>query len=193
MVRATPQIIAVCLVVYVAQLAIALTAGAGQMAELFAVSMPLDAQPWTIATSVYAHSGPWHLLSNLALFALLGLAVERKTSARGVHLYVFATGAIANVSQVVFSNLVVAVDAHVLGLSGAIFALIGYVVTGNRLSGFILDRFDVPHAVQLLVYLALAVAVTLATAEPGVAIVGHFTGLFLGLVFGAGGILERGS
>ncbi|AGN01898.1 rhomboid family protein [Salinarchaeum sp. Harcht-Bsk1] len=190
MVRATPQIIAICLVVYVAQLGVALAVGAEQMAELFALALPLDAQPWTVVTSVYAHSGPWHLLSNLALFALLGLAVERKASATGVHLYVLATGAIANVSQVVFSNVVVSVDAHVLGLSGAIFALIGYVVTGNRLSGFMLDRFEVPHGVQLVVYLALAVAVTLATAEPGVAIVGHFTGLFLGLVLGAGTVLS---
>ena len=190
MVRATPQIIAVCLVVYVAQLAIALAAGADRMATLFALSLPLDAQPWTVVTSVYAHAGPWHLLTNLALFALLGLAIERKTTATSIHLYVLATGAIANVSQVLFSALVVDVDAHVLGLSGAIFALIGYVVTGNRLSGFILDRFDVPHTVQLGLYLALAVAVTVATAEPGVALVGHFTGLFIGLVLGAGTVLE---
>jgi len=152
--------------------------------------LPLDVYPWTITTSVYAHSSPWHLLSNLALFALLGLAVERGTRPVRFHAFVLGTGATANVSQAAFSQLINGAGAHVLGLSGAVFALAGYVVTGNRISGFILDRFHVPRVVQFLVYLALAVVVTIATAEPGVAIVGHFVGLFLGLALGAANVLR---
>lgn len=190
MVRATPQVVGVCLVVYAAQMIVALAAGAERMAELFALSLPLDVYPWTIATSVYAHASPWHLLSNLALFALLGLAVERGTSPVRFHAFVLGTGATANVSQAAFSQLINGADAHVLGLSGAVFALAGYVVTGNRISGFILDRFNVPRVVQFLVYLGLAIAVTAVTAEPGVAIVGHFVGLFLGLALGAANVLR---
>lgn len=189
MVRATPQVVAICLAVYVAQLAVAIVAGADRMLELFALSAPLEAAPWTIVTSVYAHAGPFHLLSNVALFALLGLAVERRTSAARVHGYVLATGALSNLSQMAFSSALVNADAQVLGLSGAVFALLGYVVTGNRLSAFILDRF-VPRSAQLAIYVLLAVVVTIATAEPGVALVGHFVGLFLGLVAGAAGALR---
>jgi len=185
MVRATLQIVAICLLVYVAQSAVALVDRTPRMAELFALSMPLGAQPWTVVTSVYAHTGPWHLLSNLAFFALLGLAVERQTGAVSFHLFVLGTGAIANVSQAAFSNAVGGIDAHVLGLSGAVFALAGYLVTGNRLSELLLDRFEIPRTVQFVIYATLAVVVTVATAEPGVAIVGHFVGLFLGLALGA--------
>lgn len=186
MVRATPQVVGLCILVYAAQQIVALL----ESAELFALSLPLEVYPWTIATSVYAHASPWHLLSNLALFALLGLAVERGTSAWRFHAFVLATGAIANLSQAAFSHVVVGADAHVLGLSGAVFALAGYVVTGNRLSGFLLDRLHVPRRVQFPVYLALAVVITLATAAPGVAIVGHFVGLFLGLALGAANVLR---
>jgi membrane associated rhomboid family serine protease len=191
MVRATPQIVAVCLVVYAAQVAVVLTAGVDRMAELFALSLPLGDAPWTVVTSVYAHASAWHLLPNVALFSLLGLAVERRTDGTRVHLFVLGSGAIANASQVVVSALVLDVDAHVLGLSGAVFALGGYLLTGNRLSAFILDRFSIPHSLQLIVYVGLAVAVTIATAEPGVAVVGHFAGLLLGLVAGAGNVLRR--
>ncbi|GAB3685633.1 hypothetical protein GCM10028857_16450 [Salinarchaeum chitinilyticum] len=191
MVRATPQIVSICLFVYVAQRVVALLEGWDRMGELFAVSLPLDVYPWTIVTSVYAHATLWHLLSNLALFALLGIAVERQTGAIRFHAFVLTSGAIANVSQAVFSNAVVGVDVPVLGLSGAVFALAGYLLTGNRISGFVLDRFEIPRTVQFVIYVVLAIAVTIATAEPGVAIVGHFTGLLLGLVAGAGNVLRR--
>jgi membrane associated rhomboid family serine protease len=191
MVRATPQIVAICLLVYAVQVAVALAEGTARMAELFALALPLDVYPWTIVTSVYAHASAWHLLPNLALFALLGLAIERRTDANRIHLFVLGSGAIANASQAAVSALVLDAHVHVLGLSGAVFALGGYLLTGNRLSAFFLDRFSIPRSLQLVVYVALAVAVTLATAAPGVAIVGHFVGLLLGLVAGAGNALRR--
>jgi len=189
MVRATPQVIAICLAVYVAQLAVAITQGDDPAIELFALSAPIAERPWTVVTSVYAHAGPWHLLSNVALLALVGLAVERRSTAIRFHAFVLLMGIAANASQVAVSSVFVD-GVHVLGISGAVFALLGYVATGNRLTSTILDSLHVPRNLQLVVYLLLAVIVTVLTAEPGVALVGHFVGLFLGLVAGAGNVLR---
>jgi membrane associated rhomboid family serine protease len=48
----------------------------------------------------------------------------------------------------------------------------------------------VPTWLTLLVFLVIAAAVTVATASPGVALIAHFAGLFVGLVAGRVGVLD---
>ncbi|WP_306053217.1 rhomboid family intramembrane serine protease [Natronococcus wangiae] len=184
-------------VVYVLQ---ALTDAAGAMIGLFVLAPPLVDNPWTIVTSVYAHAGLDHLVSNSVALILFGWPVARATTRLRFHTFVLVTGSLAGVSQILITGALastpfvgVAPTEGVLGASGAVFALLGYLLASNRLSSAFASVIDVSQWVTLGVFLVLAAIVTLATAQPGVALIAHFTGFLVGLLAGRAGALETRS
>ena len=158
----------------------------GLWSFLFVLGPTFPLRPWVLVTSVYAHAGFAHLLSNALMLALVGLLVEQITSRVRFHAFFVTTGALAGLSQVVLTG------GRVLGASGAVFALLGYLLTANPVSSSVLDGLGLSRRAQLLLFGVLAVAVTLATGRPGVALVAHFTGFLLGLVAGRLRLLRVG-
>jgi len=49
-------------------------------AFLFVLSTPASVHPWTLATSVYAHAGLGHLLSNALVVVVAGVPVAASTT-----------------------------------------------------------------------------------------------------------------
>lgn len=169
----------------------------GAATGLFVLTAPVADDPWTIVTSVYAHDGPGHLLSNSVGLVLFGWPIARATTRARFHAFFVVTGALAGVSQIVTSEFVLTIAGAsgtpgVLGASGAVFALMGYLLAGNRISEGLAARVEVPTWFTLLVFVVLAVGITLATAAPRVALVAHFTGFLLGLVAGRARVLDPG-
>jgi membrane associated rhomboid family serine protease len=148
----------------------------------FALATPL-ARPWTLVTSVYAHASLAHLVANAVALVLVGLPLERFTSRARFHAFVLATGSLAGVAELLVGSLTGG-SVAVVGASGAILALYGYVLAGNPLSGGLLARLDLGRRATALLLVAVAVTVTLLTAGAGVALVAHFTGVVLGAVAG---------
>lgn len=184
-------------VVYVLQ---AVAGAAGAMIGLFVLTPPLADNPWTIVTSVYAHAGLGHLLSNSLALIVFGWPVARATTRLRFHTFVLVTGALAGVSQIVLTGVFASLPfigvtptPGVLGASGAVFALLGYFLASNRLSSVIASVVDVPRWVTWTIFFVLAVIVTLATAQPGVALIAHFSGFLVGLLAGRSGVLETRS
>lgn len=168
---------------------------ANLVGALFVLSPPVTQNPWTIVTSVYAHSDLGHLLSNSIGLVLFGLPVAYATTKVRFHLFFIVTGGIAGISHIVLSNALAAAPvvggggaAGVLGASGAVFALLGYLLAGNRVSSR-LHGF-VPPWLTYTLFLVVAVGVTVATAAPGVALIAHFVGLLVGLVAGKLNLLQ---
>ncbi len=191
------ELLVIFLVVYVAQV---LTAFVGAMAGLFVLAPPLTENPWTIVTSVYAHGGLGHLLSNSVALVVFGWPVARATTRLRFHTFFLVTGALAGIAQILLTGAFatlpstpVSATAGVLGASGAVFALLGYLLAANRLSDAFASVITVPRWVTIAIFLVLAAIVTLATAQPGVALVAHFSGFLLGLVAGRAGVLGPGS
>lgn len=153
-----------------------------------ALSAPM-ARPWTLVTSIYAHAGLTHLLANAIALAIVGFALERFTSRIRMHLFVLLTGAIAGLTQYAVGALLGQPTA-VLGASGAILALYGYAITGNRIIGGILSRLTLSRRTTVVLLLLLAGGVTVFTAGPGVALIAHFTGFAMGLVSGRVNLLR---
>ncbi|SER14850.1 rhomboid family intramembrane serine protease [Natrinema salaciae] len=173
-----------------------LTAFVGVMSGLFVLAPPLTTNPWTIVTSVYAHDGFGHLVSNSIALLVFGWPVARATTRAHFHAFFVITGAIAGVSQIVITGAIAAIPfvpvaptAGVLGASGAVFALLGYLVASNRLSSGLASVVDIPRWLSILVALGLATAVTFATASPGVALIAHFTGFLVGVLAGRARVL----
>ncbi|PSQ45106.1 rhomboid family intramembrane serine protease [Halobacteriales archaeon SW_7_68_16] len=204
---------------------------------LFALGPDVVIQPWTLVTSVYAHAGPGHLLSNAIVLMLVGFPLERSTSRVRFHTYFLVTGALAGLAEVFVGGIALGIVAgvglavyqllntitfglfgalvgllngltggligsvvapilgiagikQVIGASGAVFALLGYAVSGNRLTGGVLSRLGLGATGQIVVFAVLALVVTILTGSPGVALVGHFAGLFMGLIAGRLGVLD---
>lgn len=149
----------------------------------FALALPLTVAPWTLVTSVYAHASLSHLLANAVGLAVVGFALERFTSRVRFHAFVLVTGAASGIAELVVGGLLGGAAA-VIGASGAILALYGYVLAGNPLTGGVLDRLDLSRRTKLVLLVAVAGLLTLLTARSGVALVAHATGLLLGLLAG---------
>jgi len=157
---------------------------------LFVLAPPITANPWTIVTSVYAHGSLGHLISNSLALLLAGLLVERRTTRLRFHVFFLTVGALAGIAQVVSTGLL-GPGTAVLGASGAVFGLFGYLLAGNVVAASLLDRIKLSPRAQFALFAVAALGVTVATGRPGVALVAHFTGLLLGLLTGAVGLLDR--
>jgi membrane associated rhomboid family serine protease len=196
----TLEIAAVCVFVFGLQWLLALAVGRTAMYAMFALAWPLTAAPWTLVTSVYAHDTATlgHLLGNLVMLLLVGLPLERLTTRLRFHLFFLLTGAAAGVFQLLVSDPLAGVPlfggggtAAVLGASGAIFALLGYLLTSNRVTDSLLARLGISTRLQVLLLAVTALIVAFATATaPNVALWGHFFGLFAGLLAGRANLLR---
>ncbi len=153
------------------------------LSGLFILAPPLLNPPWALVTSVYAHAGPGHLLSNAIIIVLAGSFVAWSTTRLRFHLFFITTGALAGVAEVLVGG-VLGQPTAVLGASGAAFALVGYVIAGNPASAAALARLRVPPRVLLVVVAVVAGALTIAFSAPGSALIAHLTGAILGLVAG---------
>lgn len=183
------------ILVFIAQLAAAVV---DLFAALFVLSPPVQENPWTIITSVYAHAGPGHLVSNAVALVLFGWPVARATTRGRFHLFFLVAGAMAGISQIVISNALAdlpLIEADptlgVLGASGAVFALLGYLLASNRLTVSVSSTVTIPKWATYLLFIIVAAALTYATAQPGVALIAHFTGLLIGLIAGRFNLLRE--
>lgn len=156
----------------------------GTTSSLFVLAPPIDARPWTLVTSVYAHAGLTHLGANALALLLPGIILERSTTPWRYHLFFVASGAIAGVVEITVGPLLGGQPSGVLGASGAVFAVIGYLLTSNRLTDTVIGGVELRGRTQLALFTLLAVGVTVTTGSPGVALLAHFTGLLLGLLAG---------
>ena len=162
---------------------------------LFALSPLVVVEPWTLVTSVYAHATPGHLLGNLLALVLFGGLVERVTDRLRFHAFFLFTGMLAGVGEVLFGTLLTLQPRGVLGASGAVFALLGYAVAGNRVADGLLgalDRTVDSDGAVTVALAAVAVVVAVALSGPGSAVIGHVTGLGLGLFAGRVRLLHVG-
>lgn len=183
--RATLQTLALASLFAIAQGALRLIGVTG----LFALSTPLAFAPWTVVTSVYAHGSLGHLLANALGLLIVGPLVERRTTAARFHAFVVTTGALAGIAQVTLGTLI-GPPVAVLGLSGAVFALGGYLLAGNVVSARLFDRLRLSPRRQLLLFGVVAVLLTATTAAPGVALIAHAVGAFCGLAAGRVRLLD---
>lgn len=173
------QTLAAMLVVSV----ISWTASLVGLLGLFVLAPPVLFPPWTLVTSVYAHVGPAHLLSNAIVVAVAGSLVALSTTRLRFHAFFVTTGAVSGLAQV-WTGGVLGPTTGVLGASGAAFALVGYVITANPVSTTLLDGLRPQPRVIVFVVALVAVGLTLLFSAPGSALVAHLTGAVLGLLAG---------
>ncbi|MFB6200802.1 MAG: rhomboid family intramembrane serine protease [Halorhabdus sp.] len=155
-----------------------------------ALAWPLTDAPWTLLSSVLAHGGPFHLATNAVGLFVLGLVLERQTSAWRFYAFFLGVGAIAGATEVTVMH-VLGDGVSVLGASGAIFGLLGYLLAGNRLTDAVADRVTVSPRAAIVATVGVALVITWLTRGRRVALIAHFTGLVVGLLAGRAHLLRN--
>jgi membrane associated rhomboid family serine protease len=140
---------------------------------------------WRLVTSMFVHSGMFHLLVNVAGLTQLGLILERRVG-RVIVLAVFLTaGVFASLVNLITHPLAMSV-----GASGAIFGLYGLLAASSIWGMRHRSDVTIPLRAATRLVPAAVVFILYNLANDSVGAAGEFTGLFVGLVCGA--ILTRG-
>ena len=140
---------------------------------------------WRLVTSMFVHSGMFHLLVNVAGLTQLGLILERRVG-RVIVLAVFLTaGVFASLVNLITHPLAMSV-----GASGAIFGLYGLLAASSIWGMRHRSDVTIPLRAATRLVPAAVVFILYNLANDSVGVAGEFTGLFVGLVCGA--ILTRG-
>jgi len=133
-------------------------------------------RPWTIVTSMFIHSGLWHIIANMLALFFFGTYLS-KLVGEGRFLVAYLGGGI--LGNILFILLAPSFSIAV-GASGAIFALGGVLtVMMPRLKVFI---FPIP--IPLPLWLAVIGGFLVLSFLPNVAWQAHLGGLVFGLIAG---------
>ena len=159
-----------CVVVYVLQTSrYGPFPGARELEGFGAVSRDTlaDGQWWTLFTAALLHGNPIHLLVNLFGLGLFGVLLEREIGwPRLALLAVVSAAASSACSALIHAGGVT------VGISGVVFALIGWALVRDRHRTRALGAIAWPSIIVGLVYTFLS---------PGTSIGGHFGGLIAGV------------
>lgn len=140
-----------------------------------------QAEIWRWFTPMFLHFGVAHIAMNALWMFELGRRIERQVGSINFMLLALLTGFIANAAQFIYQP-----SPFFGGLSGVIYALLGYCWIYNR---FVPSVFaDVPRAiiVMMLVWLVICMTGVLGVMGLGeIANAAHVGGLISGCLAGA--------
>lgn len=186
--RATTQTIFVILLIFSIQTTTRILMGD---LSIFTLVYPLSQDPSSIILNIYSHAGFGHLVSNLIALVVFGYLVESVTTRFKFHAFFVITGIIASIAEITFWIMFNGTAIQVLGASGAIFGLMGYVLTGNNLSRSVINTLELTKPQIIGLFIIVSILITLSTGGSGVALIAHGTGLVIGLVSGYFKILHN--
>ncbi len=136
---------------------------------------------WQFVTYMFAHSGMWHLFSNMLGLFIFGTAVERTVGTREFLLFYFLTGTLSGIASF-FVYLFTGTNAILLGASGALYAvMLLFSVLYPRAIIYLFGIFPVRAPVLVILYFIIELYSQMGSYGGSIA---HMTHLF-GLLFAA--------
>jgi membrane associated rhomboid family serine protease len=152
----------------------------------FALS-PIDIgqQPWTLVTYIFLHGGWYHILFNMISLYFLGTFMIQLVGETAFLTTYFIGGIIGGLAFILFSYLpshyfVLSRYANVVGASGAIYALGGFLMVMRpnvRVVTF-------PLPIPMPLWVAILIGFVLVSFNPGVAWQAHLGGIVYGAAIG---------
>jgi GlpG protein len=135
----------------------------------------LSGEVWRLVTPIFVHLGLMHLVFNVWWLVDLGAALERRLGAGRFLGLVLSTAILSNSAQYLIEG------PRFAGMSGVIYALLGYVFVRARSDASFGLALQQSTVVILLVWLLLG----FTRALPGMANYAHLGGLLGGMALGA--------
>jgi membrane associated rhomboid family serine protease len=139
---------------------------------------------WRLATYMWIHGGPWHLIVNMLTLWMFGSEVAGAWGTQRFLQYYLISGIGAGVIIALWHGALAALgyggDAYTLGASGAIYAvLLAYsLLWPNRTVMFIFP----PIPIRALYFIPFLFVMDLIFATPGISYVGHLGGVLVGFL-----------
>ena len=147
-------------------------------------------QVWRVATYMWIHAGPWHLIVNMLTLWMFGSEVAAAWGPQRFLQYYLLSGIGAGVIIALWHGVLHWIGlggvAYTLGASGAVYAvLLAYsLLWPNRTVMFIFP----PIPIRALYFIPFLFVMDLIFAAPGISYVGHLGGVVIGflLLMGSG-------
>ena len=144
---------------------------------------------WELATYMFLHAGPFHILFNMLALWMFGTELERVWGTRYFLKFYFVTGIGAAILTVLFSLLPFSFASalqysRIVGASGAIYGLLlAYALYFPDRPIYMYLVFPVPAKIFVLIMGALAFYASLSESGGGVASATHLGGLVVGYLY----------
>jgi len=142
-------------------------------------------QLWRVVTPIFIHFGIIHILFNMLWLKDLGGLIEARWSWRTLIILVLVSAILSNVSQFIidwdFKHGLRTANALSGGMSGVVFALLGYVWMRGRLDPTSGVRLNQGVVLMMLAWLVLCMSGMMGS----VANTAHAVGLLVGVLSGA--------
>ncbi|MDQ0391685.1 rhomboid family intramembrane serine protease [Labrys monachus] len=150
---------------------------------LWPESVLRDHEWWRLATAMFLHAGPEHLVSNMFALWVLGRFVEAAMGPLRTGL-IYGVGGLASMAGVLWLTQMGLIEPNLLvGASGAIFALLGAIAL-RRLADFLASRAVADRRNLTLIIMVLAIQAVIDLAVPQISFTAHGIGLAVGLLLG---------
>ncbi|OOF48752.1 rhomboid family intramembrane serine protease [Rodentibacter genomosp. 1] len=171
----TPRhiITAICLVVYLLQQ----IGFEENLMEIFhyPVYVDQDRELWRYITHSFVHLSNIHIIANLSWFWLFGGMIERHFGGMKLFLIFLFSAIVSGVIQNYFSG------PYFFGLSGVVYAILGYVFIVDKLNANI---FELPKGFFMMLLVGLAFGFVSPLFDIHLGNAAHISGLIIGLVWG---------
>src|SRR3989344_1386633 len=135
----------------------------------------ITGEPWRVITSMFLHGSLFHLLSNMFALFLFGLLLEHEIGTKRFLAIYFMSGIIAGIAgSLLYPSL--------LGASGAIFGIMGYLAAIKPRLTVWTYGVPMPMALAAVFWLLLDTAGVFYPSD--VANLSHIAGLLFGVAAG---------
>jgi membrane associated rhomboid family serine protease len=150
---------------------------------------------WQVATYMFVHAGPFHILFNMLALWMFGAELERIWGTRYFLKFYFVTGVGAGVLTVLVSLLPFAplqqlYASDIVGASGAIYGLILAYALYFPDRPILLIVFPVPAKIFAVIMGAMNFIASTSTNGGGVASATHLGGFLVAYLFLKGGRMQ---
>lgn len=136
-------------------------------------------QIWRFITPAFLHFGFLHFLFNSLWMWDLGRRLEFLLGKRGYILFFIFTSVVSNFAQYIWAN-----DSLFGGMSGVVYALVGFIMVSHRLAPNKLTAVSPGIIVFMLIWLVLCMTGTVGFfTGSGIANAAHLGGLLAGCLF----------
>ncbi|HVL49672.1 MAG TPA: rhomboid family intramembrane serine protease [Candidatus Thermoplasmatota archaeon] len=175
--------------VFVLQILAGIAGLDGLMGFAFLLGQDFLFRPWTLVTSIYAHSGFYHLFGNAIVLFFFGPALEGLIGSKRFTWLFLGTGVLGGLAEILFimglqtQGLIAPGGVAVLGASGAIMGVLGTLtILAPRLSVLVFFVIPAPLWAITTVYAFLDV-IGIFSPGRGVANLAHLAGLAAGMLY----------
>lgn len=140
----------------------------------------IQESPWSVLTYMFVHAGWYHIIFNMITLYFFGTFTMALVGETAFLVTYFVGGIVGGIFFFILSGLTGSANSIVVGASGAIYALGGFLMVMRPNTRVI--TFPLPIPMPL--WVAILIGFVLVSFIPGVAWQAHLGGLIYGAVVG---------